>query len=120
MTTVHAYTGDQQLLDGAHKDYRRARAAAANLVPTSTGAAKAIGLVIPELEGKYIFGELGWNDPATAENTIVGRIFHMAPGGGTTCSINVTRRSLLQKTPACSKFTAAGRTTCAKRVVSVG
>jgi glyceraldehyde 3-phosphate dehydrogenase (phosphorylating) len=52
MTTVHAYTSDQQLLDGPHKDYRRARAAAANLVPTSTGAAKAIGLVIPELDGR--------------------------------------------------------------------
>ena len=52
MTTVHAYTGDQMLLDGPHKDYRRARAAAANLVPTSTGAAKAIGLVVPELAGK--------------------------------------------------------------------
>ncbi len=52
MTTVHAYTSDQQLLDGPHKDYRRARAAAANLVPTSTGAAKAIGLVVPELAGK--------------------------------------------------------------------
>jgi len=52
MTTVHAYTSDQRLLDAPHKDYRRARAAAANLVPTSTGAAKAIGLVIPELDGK--------------------------------------------------------------------
>jgi glyceraldehyde 3-phosphate dehydrogenase len=52
MTTVHAYTGDQMLLDGPHKDYRRARSAAANLVPTSTGAAKAIGLVVPELVGK--------------------------------------------------------------------
>jgi glyceraldehyde 3-phosphate dehydrogenase len=52
MTTVHAYTGDQQLLDGPHKDYRRARAAACNLVPTTTGAAKALGLVIPELDGK--------------------------------------------------------------------
>jgi glyceraldehyde 3-phosphate dehydrogenase len=52
MTTVHAYTSDQQLLDGPHKDYRRARAAAANLVPTSTGAAKAIGLVLPELAGR--------------------------------------------------------------------
>jgi glyceraldehyde 3-phosphate dehydrogenase len=52
MTTVHAYTSDQQLLDGPHKDYRRARAAAANLVPTSTGAAKAIGLVVPELQGR--------------------------------------------------------------------
>jgi len=52
MTTVHAYTGDQMLLDGPHKDYRRARAAACNLVPTTTGAAKALGLVVPELEGK--------------------------------------------------------------------
>jgi glyceraldehyde 3-phosphate dehydrogenase (phosphorylating) len=52
MTTVHAYTGDQCLLDGPHKDLRRARAAAANLVPTTTGAAKAIGLVVPELAGK--------------------------------------------------------------------
>jgi glyceraldehyde 3-phosphate dehydrogenase len=52
MTTVHAYTGDQMLLDGPHKDYRRARAAACNLVPTTTGAAKALGLVVPELAGK--------------------------------------------------------------------
>jgi glyceraldehyde 3-phosphate dehydrogenase (phosphorylating) len=52
MTTIHAYTGDQRLVDTPHKDARRARAAAANLVPTSTGAAKAIGLVIPELAGK--------------------------------------------------------------------
>jgi glyceraldehyde 3-phosphate dehydrogenase len=52
MTTVHAYTSDQNLLDGPHKDARRARAAAINLVPTSTGAAKALGLVIPELEGR--------------------------------------------------------------------
>jgi len=52
MTTVHAYTGDQMLLDGPHKDYRRARSAACNLVPTTTGAAKALGLVVPELAGK--------------------------------------------------------------------
>jgi glyceraldehyde 3-phosphate dehydrogenase len=52
MTTVHAYTADQRLQDLPHKDLRRARAAAINLVPTSTGAAKAIGLVIPELDGK--------------------------------------------------------------------
>ena len=52
MTTIHAYTADQNLQDGPHGDLRRARAAAANLVPTSTGAAKAIGLVIPELDGK--------------------------------------------------------------------
>lgn len=52
MTTVHAYTADQNLQDGPHRDLRRARAAAANIIPTSTGAAKAIGLVIPELIGK--------------------------------------------------------------------
>ena len=56
MTTVHAYTGDQMILDGPHRkgDLRRARAAAVNIVPNSTGAAKAIGLVIPELDGKLI------------------------------------------------------------------
>jgi glyceraldehyde 3-phosphate dehydrogenase len=52
MTTIHAYTGDQRLVDLPHKDLRRARAAAINIVPTSTGAAKAIGLVIPELDGR--------------------------------------------------------------------
>src|ERR671928_2007861 len=52
MTTIHAYTNDQQILDLPHKDLRRARAAGINLIPTSTGAAKAIGLVIPELKGK--------------------------------------------------------------------
>src|SRR2546430_7432259 len=52
MTTIHAYTQDQNLQDGPHKDPRRARAAALNIVPTSTGAAKAIGLVLPELNGK--------------------------------------------------------------------
>ena len=56
MSTIHAYTGDQMVLDGPHRkgDFRRARAAAANIVPNSTGAAKAIGLVIPELNGKLI------------------------------------------------------------------
>ncbi|MBB3634397.1 MULTISPECIES: aldehyde dehydrogenase, partial [unclassified Mycolicibacterium] len=52
MTTIHAYTQDQNLQDGPHSDLRRARAAALNIVPTSTGAAKAIGLVLPELKGK--------------------------------------------------------------------
>jgi glyceraldehyde 3-phosphate dehydrogenase len=52
MSTVHAYTADQNLLDGPHSDLRRARAAALNLVPTSTGAAKALGLVIPQLDGR--------------------------------------------------------------------
>jgi glyceraldehyde 3-phosphate dehydrogenase len=52
MTTIHAYTGDQNLVDLPHKDLRRARAGAANIIPTSTGAATAIGLVIPELAGR--------------------------------------------------------------------
>jgi|SRR5690625_1060966 len=52
MTTIHSYTNDQQILDLPHKDYRRARAAAENIIPTTTGAAKAVGKVLPELEGK--------------------------------------------------------------------
>ncbi|MFD1038820.1 type I glyceraldehyde-3-phosphate dehydrogenase [Virgibacillus byunsanensis] len=52
MTTVHSYTNDQQILDLPHKDYRRARAAAQNIIPTSTGAAKVVGKVLPELDGK--------------------------------------------------------------------
>jgi glyceraldehyde 3-phosphate dehydrogenase len=52
MTTIHAYTGDQNLVDGSHKDLRRARAAALSMIPTSTGAAKTIGLVLPELDGR--------------------------------------------------------------------
>ncbi|MDW8059005.1 MAG: type I glyceraldehyde-3-phosphate dehydrogenase [Thermomicrobium sp.] len=53
MTTVHAYTNDQQLLDAPHRDLRRARAAATNIVPTTTGAARAVALVLPELKGKF-------------------------------------------------------------------
>ena len=52
MTTVHAYTGDQRLVDAPHSDLRRARAAAMSIIPSSTGAAKAIGLVLPSLAGK--------------------------------------------------------------------
>jgi glyceraldehyde-3-phosphate dehydrogenase/erythrose-4-phosphate dehydrogenase len=52
MTTIHSYTGDQPTLDTMHKDLYRARAAALSMIPTSTGAAKAIGLVMPELKGK--------------------------------------------------------------------
>ncbi len=53
MTTIHSYTNDQNVLDLPHKDWRRARAAALNMIPTSTGAAKAIGLVLPQLKGKF-------------------------------------------------------------------
>src|SRR5262249_23212322 len=52
MTTIHAYTNDQRILDQAHKDIRRARAAALSMIPTTTGAAVAVGLVLPELQGK--------------------------------------------------------------------
>ena len=52
MTTVHSYTNDQRMLDLPHKDLRRARAAAMNIIPTTTGAAVAVGLVLPELKGK--------------------------------------------------------------------
>ena len=52
MTTVHSYTGDQPVVDTLHKDLRRARAAATSIIPTSTGAARAVGLVLPELNGK--------------------------------------------------------------------
>ncbi|WP_421381311.1 type I glyceraldehyde-3-phosphate dehydrogenase [Bacillus salacetis] len=58
MTTVHSYTNDQQILDLPHKDYRRARAAAENIIPTTTGAAKAVSLVLPELEGKLNGGAM--------------------------------------------------------------
>ena len=53
MNTIHSYTNDQQLLDLPHKDLRRARAAGLSMIPTSTGAAKAVALVIPEFEGKF-------------------------------------------------------------------
>ena len=72
MSTIHAYTGDQMLLDGPHRkgDLRRARAAACNIVPNSTGAAKAIGLVIPELNGKLI-GAAQRVPVATGSSTIL-------------------------------------------------
>ena len=69
MTTIHAYTADQQLLDAPHKDLRRARAAAVNLVPTSTGAAKALGLVIPELEGRLTASPSACRSPPARSST---------------------------------------------------
>ncbi|MEO6955406.1 MAG: type I glyceraldehyde-3-phosphate dehydrogenase [Antricoccus sp.] len=77
MTTIHAYTQDQNLQDGPHKDLRRARAAAINIVPTSTGAAKAIALVLPELKGKLDGYALRVPIPtgsATDLTVIVGRV----------------------------------------------
>ena len=63
MTTVHSYTNDQQILDLPHKDYRRARAAAENIIPTTTGAAKAVSLVLPELKGKLNGGAMRVTTP---------------------------------------------------------
>jgi glyceraldehyde 3-phosphate dehydrogenase len=68
MTTVHAYTADQRLLDAPHKDLRRARAAAAAIIPTTTGAAKAISLVLPELEGKL--GGIALRVPVTTGSIV--------------------------------------------------
>ena len=93
ITTVHAYTGDQMLVDGPHKDPRRARAAGVNIVPTSTGAARATGLVLPQLEGRLdgaalrvpvpdgsITDLVAWvSQPVTAEE--VNTAFREAAGG---------------------------------------
>ncbi|WP_210603342.1 type I glyceraldehyde-3-phosphate dehydrogenase [Brevibacterium oceani] len=84
MTTVHAYTGDQMVQDGPHKDPRRARAAAENIIPTSTGAAKAIGLVLPQLDGKL-------SGDAIRVPVPVGSIVEL----NTTVSREVTREEVL-------------------------
>jgi glyceraldehyde 3-phosphate dehydrogenase len=84
MTTVHAYTGDQMVQDGPHKDPRRARAAAENIIPTSTGAAKAIGLVLPQLDGKL-------SGDAIRVPVPVGSIVEL----NTTVSREVTREQVL-------------------------
>jgi glyceraldehyde 3-phosphate dehydrogenase len=70
MTTIHSYTNDQNLLDLPHKDLRRARAAAVNIVPTSTGAAKAIGLVVPEVDGKMNGGAIRVPTPTGSLNDV--------------------------------------------------
>ena len=101
MTTVHAYTGDQMILDGPHRkgDLRRARAGAANIVPNSTGAAKAIGLVIPELNGKLIGSAqrvpvptpARWSAPSSISLSWRNPCFPALPllkrGGGVFCSL---------------------------------
>jgi glyceraldehyde 3-phosphate dehydrogenase len=74
MTTVHAYTSDQRLQDAPHKDMRRARAAALNIIPTSTGAAKAIGLVLPELQGKLDGNSLRVPTPAGSVTDLVATL----------------------------------------------
>lgn len=85
MTTVHSYTGDQRLLDFPHKDYRRARAAALSMIPTTTGAAKAVELVIPELEGKL--NGLSIRVP-TPNVSIVDVVVTVEKGGVTASDVN--------------------------------
>jgi glyceraldehyde 3-phosphate dehydrogenase len=93
MTTVHAYTQDQNLQDGPHKDLRRARAAAINVVPTSTGAAKAIGLVMPELKGKLDGYALRVPIPT---------------GSATDLTVNVSRETSAEEVNAAVKAAAEG------------
>jgi len=85
MTTVHAYTGDQRILDFAHKDLRRARAAALSMIPTTTGAARAVALVLPELEGKL--NGLAIRVP-TPNVSIVDFVATVEKGGVTVSDVN--------------------------------
>lgn len=79
MTTVHSYTNDQQILDLPHKDYRRARAAAENIIPTSTGAAKAVSLVLPELKGKLNGGAMRVPTPNVSLVDLVAELNQEVP-----------------------------------------
>jgi glyceraldehyde 3-phosphate dehydrogenase len=85
MTTIHAYTGDQRLLDFPHKDLRRARAAALSMIPTTTGAAKAVALVLPELAGKL--NGLAIRVP-TPNVSIVDVVFMIEKSGVTVTDVN--------------------------------
>ena len=90
MTTIHAYTQDQRIQDSPHKDLRRARAAAVNLIPTSTGAAKAVGLVLPELNGKL-------NGMAVRAPVITGSVVDL------TCELAHRRPAPRRSTPPCAR-----------------
>ena len=95
MTTVHSYTGDQRLLDFPHKDLRRARAAAQNMVPTTTGAAKAVGLVLPELAGKL--NGLAVRVP-TPNVSLVDLVVDIEKPGVTVADVNAALKSASEKT----------------------
>ncbi|MBT8339577.1 MAG: aldehyde dehydrogenase, partial [Desulfatitalea sp.] len=85
MTTIHSYTGDQRLLDFPHKDLRRARAAALSMIPTTTGAAKAVSLVLPELEGKL--NGLAIRVP-TPNVSLVDVVVNISKSGATVSDVN--------------------------------
>ena len=105
MTTIHSYTGDQPTLDTFHKDLYRARAAALNLIPTSTGAAKAIGLVIPELKGKLDGSSIRVPTP----ERLAGRL-QVRRQAGDHASTRSTRRSRTPPRPAGSRASSASPT----------
>ncbi len=90
MTTIHSYTGDQRLLDFPHKDLRRARAAALSMIPTTTGAAKAVALVLPELEGKL--NGLAIRVP-TPNVSLVDVVVNVEKGGVTASDVNEALKS---------------------------
>jgi glyceraldehyde 3-phosphate dehydrogenase len=94
MTTVHSYTGDQRLLDFPHKDLRRARAAAVNMVPTTTGAAKAVGLVLPELAGKL--NGLAVRVP-TPNVSLIDLVVEIEKSGVTVADVNAALKSASEK-----------------------
>ena len=81
MTTIHAYTNDQRILDGGHKDLRRARAGAVNIIPTTTGAARAVGIVLPELDGKLNGMAMRVPTPAGSVTDFVATLEHSASEG---------------------------------------
>ncbi|RPJ70335.1 MAG: type I glyceraldehyde-3-phosphate dehydrogenase, partial [Desulfobacteraceae bacterium] len=95
MTTVHSYTGDQRLLDFPHKDLRRARAAAVNMVPTTTGAAKAVGLVLPELAGKL--NGLAVRVP-TPNVSLIDLVVDIEKPGVTVADVNAALKSASEQT----------------------
>ncbi len=81
MTTIHAYTNDQRILDGGHKDLRRARAGAVNIIPTTTGAARAVGIVLPELDGKLNGMAMRVPTPVGSVTDFVATLEHSASAG---------------------------------------
>ena len=81
MTTIHAYTNDQRMLDGGHSDLRRARAGAVNIIPTTTGAARAVGVVLPELNGKLNGMAMRVPTPTGSVTDFVATLAHPAPAG---------------------------------------
>jgi len=103
MTTTHSYTGDQRILDASHRDLRRARAAALNIVPTSTGAAKAVALVLPELKGKL--NGIALRVP-TPNVSVVDLVCNVEKTGMTAEDVNNAFKTTIAETPGLDKVLA--------------